>query len=145
VDFNELAYKVVQATTSPKEPEPEDPKTPAQANGHRGGFMSAIDITGVVTASPSIAMFRESPALGSEANYEAPARQALAVERSRTEDGGLLFTVSDPVTGIFGTGSAPIDAVQDLARAQKEHQEVLEAQESLSPALEEQLRYLQRR
>lgn len=106
--------------------------------------MSAIDITGVVTASPSIATVESSPA-GSEANYKAPARQALTVERNWTEDGSLLFTVSDPVTGIFGTGSAPIDAVRDLARAQKEHREVLEAQESLSPALEEQLRYLQRR
>jgi hypothetical protein len=106
--------------------------------------MSAIDITGVVTASPSIAIL-ESPPLGSEANYEAPARQALSVERSRTEDGGLLFTLSDPVTGIFGTGRTPIAAVRDLAQAQKEHQEVLEAQESLSPALEAQLRYLQRR
>jgi hypothetical protein len=48
-------------------------------------------------------------------------------------------------TGIFGTGRAPIEAVQDLARAQQEHREVLEAQKSLSPALAEQLRYLQRR
>lgn len=106
--------------------------------------MSAIDITGVVTASPSVAAAEVTPP-GSEANYEAPAREALVVESSRTEDGGLLFTVADPVTGIFGTGSAPLDAVQDLARAKKEHQEVLEAQESLSFALEEQLRYLQRR
>lgn len=106
--------------------------------------MSAIDITGVVTASPAIAAV-ESSLWGSEANYAAPARQALTVERIRTEDGGLVFTVSDPVTGIFGTGTTPIDAVQDLAHAQKEHQEVLEAQESLSPALEKQLRYLQRR
>ena len=106
--------------------------------------MSAIDITGVVTVSPHIAAIESVPAV-SEANYEAPARKALIVESSRTEDGGLLFTVSDPVTGIFGTGGTPIDAVQDLARAQKEHQEVLEAQESLSPALQEQLRYLQRR
>ncbi len=106
--------------------------------------MSAIDITGVVAASPSVATVEPTPP-GSEANYEAPARQALVVESGRTEDGGLLFTVSDPVTGIFGAGSAPIDAVQDLARAQKEHREVLEAQESLSPALEDQLRYLHRR
>ncbi len=106
--------------------------------------MSAIDITGVVTASPAIAAV-ESPAWSSEANYAAPARQALYVERTRTEDGGLVFTVADPVSGIFGTGDTPIDAVKDLAHAQKEHREVLEAQESLSPALEKQLRYLQRR
>jgi hypothetical protein len=106
--------------------------------------MSAIDITGVVAVSPSIETVESSPP-GSEANYEAPARQALAVETSRTEDGGLLFSVSDPITGIFGTGGTPIEAVRDLAQAQKEHQEVLEAQEHLSPALEEQLRYLQRR
>jgi hypothetical protein len=106
--------------------------------------MSAIDITGVVTASPSASMVEVTPP-GSEANYEAPAHKALIVETSRTEEGGLLFTIADPVTGIFGTGSTPIDAVRDLALAQKEHREVLEAQENLSPALEEQLRYLQRR
>lgn len=104
--------------------------------------MSAIDITGVVAPSRSTSATED--VLAGEANYEAPARQALIVESSRTEDGGVLFTVSDPVTGIFGTGSVPIDAVRDLARARKEHLEVLEAQESLSPALEEQLRYLQR-
>lgn len=107
--------------------------------------MSAIDITGVIAASPSTSTSTtEITPPGSEANYEAPARQRLVVESSWTED-GVLFTVSDPVTGIFGAGSVPIEAVQDLAQAQKEHREVLEAQESLSPALEEQLRYLQRR
>jgi hypothetical protein len=106
--------------------------------------MSAIDITGVVPTSLHIAAVESVP-MDSEANYKAPARKALIVESSRTEDGGLLFTVSDSVTGIFGAGGTPIDAVQDLARALKEHQEVLEAQDRLSPALEEQLRYLQRR
>jgi hypothetical protein len=105
--------------------------------------MSAIDITGVVSASPSVAADEVTEA-GWEANYEAPARQALIVDSSWTEDGDMLFTVSDPVTGIFGTGSMPVEAVQDLSRAQKEHREVLEAQESLSPALQEQLTYLQR-
>jgi hypothetical protein len=107
--------------------------------------MSAIDITGVVSATPLVAAEEAIPRADWEMNYEAPARQALVVEASRTEDGGVLFTVADPVTGIFGAGRAPIEAVQDLALAQREHREVLEAQESLSPALEEQLRYLQRR
>jgi len=105
--------------------------------------MSAIDITGVITASPSIAA--EEGQADWEANYEAPARHALVVESSWTEDGSMLFTVSDPVTGIFGTGRVPIEAVQDLSRALREHREVLEAQDSLSPALEDQLRYLQHR
>jgi hypothetical protein len=39
VDFNQLAYRIVQESTNPKEPEPaEEPKTPAQRNGHKGGL-----------------------------------------------------------------------------------------------------------
>jgi hypothetical protein len=105
--------------------------------------MSSIDITGVVTASPAVGTVEVSPE-GSPANYVAPARESLVVAASRSEDGALLYTVSDPATGIFGAGGAPIDAVEDLEQANKEHQEVLEAQERLSPVLQEQLRYLQR-
>jgi hypothetical protein len=41
VDFNQLAHRVVQATIERDEPnpgEPEDPRTPAQLNGHKGGL-----------------------------------------------------------------------------------------------------------
>ena len=101
----------------------------------------AIDVTPVYpSASPAI--FAGWPS--SYTSYCAPARPPLTVERRRT-DQGTVFLVSDPVTGIFGSGASAYDAVRDLAGAQKEHREVLEAQENLSLALEEQLRYLQRR
>ncbi len=99
--------------------------------------------TGVVAVSPSTMTVEARPE-GSEADYEAPARESLKVETSRTEDGSSVFAVSDPTTGIFGTGGSPIEAVEDLGLANKEHRDVLEAQEDLSPALQEQLRYLQR-
>jgi hypothetical protein len=37
-DLNQLAYRIVQESTSPKEPAVEDPKTPAQVNGRNGGL-----------------------------------------------------------------------------------------------------------
>jgi hypothetical protein len=37
VDFNQLAHRVVQATIDRDEPAVEEPKTPAQVNGHKGG------------------------------------------------------------------------------------------------------------
>ncbi len=105
--------------------------------------MSAIDITGVVTASPSTSMVEVTPP-GSEANYEAPAHDA---DRRNQPDGGGRIALHRCRSGHrdLRYGGTPIDAVRDLAQAQKEHREVLEAQEMLSPALEEQLRYLQRR
>ena len=39
-DFSQLAHRVVQATiaaTEPNEQEADDPQTPAQVNGHKGG------------------------------------------------------------------------------------------------------------
>ncbi|MFL5872297.1 MAG: hypothetical protein ACJ75T_02330 [Solirubrobacterales bacterium] len=56
-----------------------------------------------------------------------------------TENG---FIASDALTGIFGFGSEPIEAIQDLATALVEHRDVLERQEALSPALQDQLDYL---
>jgi hypothetical protein len=52
------------------------------------------------------------------------------------------FIASDTITGVFGFGSDPIEAIQDLAVALVEHRDVLERQEALSPALQEQLGYL---
>jgi hypothetical protein len=37
VDFNQLAHRVVQATIDRDEPKPDEPLTPAQANGRKGG------------------------------------------------------------------------------------------------------------
>ena len=37
MDFNQLAHRVVQATIERDEPKPDEPKTPAQLNGHKGG------------------------------------------------------------------------------------------------------------
>jgi hypothetical protein len=36
-DFNQLAYRVVQATIERDEPVSEQPQTPAQVNGRKGG------------------------------------------------------------------------------------------------------------
>lgn len=38
VDLNELAHQVVQRTIERDEPKPEDPLTPAQVNGRKGGI-----------------------------------------------------------------------------------------------------------
>lgn len=62
-------------------------------------------------------------------------RWALA----RTEHG---YIASDSLTGIFGYGSDVKEAARDLATALHEHRDVLERQEALSPALQEQLNYL---
>jgi hypothetical protein len=56
-----------------------------------------------------------------------------------TENG---FIASDALTGIFGFGPEPIEAIKDLAIALVEHRDVLERQEALSPALQDQLDYL---
>ncbi len=55
-------------------------------------------------------------------------------------DGG--FIVSDRLTGIFGFGAEPIDAIHDLIAALAEHRDVLERQQALSPGLQDQLAYL---
>jgi hypothetical protein len=63
------------------------------------------------------------------------------IERS---DAGAGFVAADLPTGIFGYGESPNDAIVDLIVALREHREVLEAQDELSPDLVEQLAYLQR-
>ena len=60
------------------------------------------------------------------------------------ERGETGWTASDLVTGIFGFGLDPNAAIVDLVHALREHREVLERQDELSPDLEEQLAYLQR-
>jgi hypothetical protein len=70
-------------------------------------------------------------------SYSASTVTTLDLEH---RDGG--FTVSDPVTGIFGAGDTPFDAMQDIAAALREHREVLEAQAELTPALQAQLDHL---
>jgi hypothetical protein len=68
------------------------------------------------------------------------ANAVMTLDLHHREGGG--FTVSDPVTGIFGTGDTPFDAMQDIVAALREQQEVLAAQAELSPALQAQLDYL---
>lgn len=72
--------------------------------------------------------------------YSADAVTELDLEHR--EGGG--YTVSDPVTGIFGTGDTPVDAMKDMFTALDEHREVLESQADLSPALQALLDYLKR-
>jgi hypothetical protein len=60
------------------------------------------------------------------------------------ERGETGWTASDRVTGIFGFGPAPNDAIMDLVHALREHRDVLERQAELSADLEEQLAYLRR-
>jgi hypothetical protein len=55
---------------------------------------------------------------------------------------GAGFAVSDLVTGIFGFGSDLNKAIRDLSHALREHRDVLERQDALSPDLERQLAYL---
>lgn len=59
----------------------------------------------------------------------------------RVDDG---FVANDLATGIFGYGEGPNEAIVDLVHALREHREVLERQDELSPDLAEQLAYLQR-
>ncbi|HVX32332.1 MAG TPA: hypothetical protein VHA80_04255 [Solirubrobacterales bacterium] len=56
-----------------------------------------------------------------------------------TEDG---YIASDSMTGVFGAGPDADQAVRDLAVALREHRDVLERQDALSPALQEQLEHL---
>lgn len=107
----------------------------------------AIDITPVPVASggflPSFHLKEETPPT-SPVDYQAPQRQPLKWTRHPGE-GGAAFSVYDPLTGVFGSGSDPRKALQDLSLALIEHREVLERQEKLSPALQRQLDQLRRR
>jgi hypothetical protein len=62
-----------------------------------------------------------------------------SLERSETG-----WIAADGATGIFGCGAGPNDAIVDLVHALREHREVLERQDELSPDLADQLVYLQR-
>ena len=37
-DLNQIAHRIVRESTEPREPSPEESKTPAQASGRRGGL-----------------------------------------------------------------------------------------------------------
>ncbi len=99
-----------------------------------------IDITPVPT-------FHAEGIFEGEANpadYVAKQQPPLGLTREEV-DGKQVVSVVDRMTGIFGSGSDPKAALEDLRIAKKEHREVLESQSKLSPALKQQLRYLQRR
>lgn len=55
---------------------------------------------------------------------------------------GSGWIASDRPTGIFGFGHDRNEAILDLIKALHEHRDVLERQDALSPALQEQLDYL---
>jgi|GEM_PF-5380479 len=97
-----------------------------------GAWVAEHSHSGTVEAVATHAVLNEP----SSYRVSAPASQW---ELRITENG---FIASDAPTGIFGFGSEPIEAIQDLAIALIEHRDVLERQEALSPALQEQLVYL---
>jgi hypothetical protein len=74
-----------------------------------------------------------------------PRTSNWSLERSRASDGTPVISVSDKQTGLFGVGSTENQAIRDLLRAKREHREVLERQDKLSPALRRQLRHLKQR
>lgn len=74
------------------------------------------------------------------------AEQQLPLSWTKEEVGGVtIVSVADARTGVFGSGPDPQAALADLRVATREHREVLEQQEHLSPALQRQLEQLQRR
>jgi predicted RNase H-like HicB family nuclease len=105
----------------------------------------AIDITPVPPAGGGLLMQarREEIARSSKDDYQAPNR--LPLKWTRHPGGTVAFSVYDPLTGVFGSGADPRRALQDLSQAMREHREVLERQENLSPALKRQLDQLRRR
>lgn len=78
------------------------------------------------------------PQVGSDHSYQVTWRKGRW-KLERTEQG---YIGSDLLTGIFGFGRDANEAARDLVAALLEHRDVLERQEALSPALEEQLAYL---
>ena len=52
------------------------------------------------------------------------------------------YTVRDLETGIFGSGADPEAAQTDFERALREHRDMLERQDDLSPKLSAQLAYI---
>jgi hypothetical protein len=78
------------------------------------------------------------PQVGSDYNYSVTLRKGRWTLQ-RTDEG---YIASDTLTGIFGFGSDANQAARDLVAALHEHRDVLERQDALSPALQEQLTYL---
>lgn len=104
----------------------------------------AIDITPVpVVSGGFLTRLREETPRTSDDDYQAPQRRPLSWTRHPGD--GVAFSVYDPLTGIFGSGADPRKALQDLSAALREHREVLERQERLSPALQRQLDQIRRR
>ena len=63
----------------------------------------------------------------------------------RFEHGESGWIWEDDVSGVFGSGETPLDALHDFKRAVTEHIDVLSRQQHLSPGLAEQLEYLRQR
>ena len=61
------------------------------------------------------------------------------------EHGEDYISLCDVATGIFGVGPDLSSASEDLTNALREHLDVLERQEALSPDLEAQLEHLRKR
>ncbi len=77
-----------------------------------------------------------------ESSYQVRTELGFDLKAELNEQG---WTVLDRVTGIFGVGREPNDAVKDLRFALIEHRDVLESQGALSPELSNQLDYLRAR
>jgi predicted RNase H-like HicB family nuclease len=100
-----------------------------------------IDVTPFPTAPSGTSAESEG---GGADHYTA--HQPLPLSWTReVVDGHAVVSVVDSLTGVFGSGRDPKTALDDLRSAKKEHREVLERQDKLSPALERQLKRLQRR
>lgn len=101
----------------------------------------AIDVTPFPTVHSGVPTDRE---VGGADHYTA--HQPLPLSWTReTVEGRAVVSVVDSLTGVFGSGRDPKMALDDLRSAKKEHREVLERQDKLSPALEQQLKRLQQR
>jgi hypothetical protein len=105
--------------------------------------LDAPDVTRFSAPSPTAFPARPDLSLALAAlpggiHYRVPLRESRWTWH-RSETG---FTASDLVTGIFGFGSDLNEAIRDLLHALRDHREVLERQEALSPDLERQLKYL---
>jgi hypothetical protein len=103
-----------------------------------------VDVTPISRPSRT-APRAAAPPKGSFSSYRARVKRSRwQLKRSKASKGEPVVTVADSVTGIFGSGSDPNEAIQDLMGALREHREVLESQKKLSPALKQQLKSLQR-
>lgn len=116
--------------------------SPGKISARRFGLSSDVPLAGGTWVAEHSAGTIEAVATHAALN-ELSSYQAITPE-SRweldvTETG---FVVSDTLTGIFGSGKEPIEAIRDLASALAEHRDVLERQGDLSPGLQDQLRYL---